>query len=96
MRKIPEQLERYKKQFIDRAVTNDVPKYTAEGICEDVIRFGACWFNKSYATVYGLIAYQTACLKANHTALTCEVCGQQRTMRDDLWVTVRCDRCYGR
>ena len=28
------------------------------------------------------------------SAVTCEVCGQQGTMRDDLWVSVRCDRCY--
>jgi len=28
------------------------------------------------------------------SAVTCEVCGQQGTMRDDLWVTVRCDSCY--
>ncbi len=28
------------------------------------------------------------------SAVTCEVCGQQGTMRDDFWVSVRCDRCY--
>ncbi len=26
--------------------------------------------------------------------VTCDVCGQQGTMRDDGWVMVRCDGCY--
>lgn len=28
--------------------------------------------------------------------VTCDVCGQQGTMRDDGWVMVRCDNCYPR
>lgn len=65
-KKIPEQLERYKQQFVDGAIANSVPRDVAEKIYDVIQRFGEYGFNKSHSTAYGLIAYQTAYLKAHY------------------------------
>ena len=65
-KKIPEQLERYRQQFVEGAVANDVSQGVAEKIYEVIQRFGEYGFNKSHSTAYGLIAYQTAYLKAHY------------------------------
>lgn len=65
-KKIPEQLERYSEQFIEGAKSNGIPKDTAEKIYNIIRQFGEYGFNKSHSTAYGLIAYQTAYLKANY------------------------------
>ena len=58
--------KRYKKQFVDGAVANDIPKNAAETAYDIIARFGGYGYNKSHAVAYGLIAYQTAYLKANY------------------------------
>lgn len=58
--------QKYKKQFIDGAVGNDVPRDVAERIYGTIMRFGKYGFNKTHAIAYGLIAYRTAYLKSNH------------------------------
>ncbi|MEN6617468.1 MAG: DNA polymerase III subunit alpha, partial [Syntrophorhabdus sp.] len=65
-KKIPEQLERYKQQFFDGSVANDVPRDVADKIYDVIQRFGEYGFNKSHSTAYGYIAYQTAYLKAHY------------------------------
>ncbi len=65
-KKIPEALEEYKEQFIRGAVSNRVPSKAAERIYDIILRFGEYGFNKSHSTAYGLIAYQTAYLKAHY------------------------------
>ncbi len=65
-KKIPEQLEKYRQQFIDGAKSNNVPEETTQGIYDAIMKFGEYGFNKSHSTAYGLIAYQTAYLKAHY------------------------------
>jgi len=65
-KKIPEQLESYKDQFIKGALANGVSLEAAKTIYDVILRFGEYGFNKSHSTAYGLIAYQTAYLKAHH------------------------------
>lgn len=65
-KKIPEQLESYKEQFIKGAIANGVSPSAAKNIYEIILRFGEYGFNKSHSTAYGLISYQTAYLKAHH------------------------------
>jgi DNA polymerase-3 subunit alpha len=64
-KKIPEQLESYKEQFIKGAIANSVSSNAAKNIYEIILRFGEYGFNKSHSTAYGLISYQTAYLKAH-------------------------------
>ncbi|HQI97433.1 MAG TPA: DNA polymerase III subunit alpha [Syntrophorhabdus sp.] len=65
-KKIPEQLESYKEQFIKGATANGVTLSAAKNIYEIILRFGEYGFNKSHSTAYGLISYQTAFLKTHY------------------------------
>lgn len=65
-KKIPEQLESYREQFIKGAIANGVSQSAAKNIYEIILRFGEYGFNKSHSTAYGLISYQTAYLKAHY------------------------------
>ncbi len=65
-KKIPEQLESYKEQFVSGCGANRVPKAVAQKIYDVILRFGQYGFNKSHSAAYALVAYQTAYLKAHH------------------------------
>ncbi len=53
-------------KFVDGAVKNKVDKTIAEKVFEQMEYFAGYGFNKSHSVAYGLIAYQTAWMKANH------------------------------
>ncbi len=55
-------------QFIEGAVKNGVPQNVVEKIWKDILGFADYAFNKSHSACYGLIAYQTAYLKAHYPA----------------------------
>ena len=57
------EMERQKKDFIEGAVKNGIPKDQAVYIFQLVEKFAQYGFNKSHAAAYALIAYQTAYLK---------------------------------
>ncbi len=65
-KKIKEEMEAQREDFIAGAVRNKVNKDTAAQIFDQVNKFAGYGFNKSHAAAYALIAYQTAWLKANH------------------------------
>ena len=65
-KKIPEQLENYKEQFIKGAIANGVAPAIASRIYDVILRFGEYGFNKSHSTAYALVAYYTAYLKAHY------------------------------
>ena len=66
-KKIPEIMERQRGKFVDGAVKHGVEKRIAEKVFDLMVQFGGYGFNKSHASAYGLIGYQTAFLKANFT-----------------------------
>ncbi len=55
-------------RFVRRAVLNDVEADRAAQVWEALRQFGGYAFNKAHAAGYGVLAYQTAYLKAHHTA----------------------------
>ncbi len=60
-------MDKYKNQFIDGCGKNKVPKDVAEQYWKRFITpFASYGFNKSHATCYGFLSYQTAYLKANY------------------------------
>lgn len=59
-------MDKMGKQFIQGAIDNGVPKQTVEKIWNDILGFADYAFNKSHSACYGLIAYQTAYLKAHY------------------------------
>ena len=60
------EMERQKKDFIEGAIKNDIPKEQAVYIFQLVEKFAQYGFNKSHAAAYALIAYQTAYLKTHY------------------------------
>ncbi len=60
-----ETMAKMKDQVIKGAIANKVDKTIAEKFWKDLEGFADYAFNKSHAACYGLIAYQTAYLKAN-------------------------------
>ncbi|MEK7126905.1 MAG: DNA polymerase III subunit alpha, partial [Patescibacteria group bacterium] len=80
-KKIGSLLTKQREKFIEGAVKNGHKKQFAEEVFDKVIEpFAGYGFNKAHAVCYGLIAYQTAYLKAHFptafmTALLCSDAG---------------------
>ena len=60
------ELEKQKERFINGAYKNGISKDTAIFIFKKIEPFAEYGFNKSHATAYAMIAYQTAYLKTYH------------------------------
>jgi DNA polymerase-3 subunit alpha len=67
-KKKKEQIEQHRKKFVDGAVKNGMAKDIAEAIYSDWEEFARYGFNKSHAADYGVMAVETAYLKANYPA----------------------------
>jgi DNA polymerase-3 subunit alpha len=61
-------MDKMGKKFIEGAIANGVPEKTVKKIWNDILGFADYAFNKSHSACYGLIAYQTAYLKAHYPA----------------------------
>jgi DNA polymerase-3 subunit alpha len=59
-------MEQFRIKFVEGAIANDVPEKVVLKIWEDWTAFAEYAFNKSHATCYALVAYQTAWLKAHY------------------------------
>ncbi len=67
-KKKKDEIEKHRRKFVDGAVRHGMAKDTAEAIYADWEEFARYGFNKSHAADYGVIAVQTAYLKANYPA----------------------------
>jgi DNA polymerase III subunit alpha len=66
-KKIPEVLAKLKSEFIEGAIaTSGVDRRSMEKFWDQLEDFAAYCFNKVHSACYGLIAYQTAYLKAHY------------------------------
>ncbi len=65
-KKIRAEMEAQRKTFVDGAVANGIDEPKAVEVFELMAKFADYGFNKSHAAAYGLVAYQTAWMKANH------------------------------
>ncbi len=65
-KKIAEDLEKMRDKFVKGAAANKVSPKLANKIYDMMVKFGGYGFNKSHSVAYGLVAYQTAYLKANY------------------------------
>lgn len=61
-------MAKMKVGFIQGAAERQIPEKTANGIWDLLERFASYGFNKSHSAAYAWLAYQTAYLKANHSA----------------------------
>ncbi|HNZ86183.1 MAG TPA: DNA polymerase III subunit alpha [bacterium] len=67
-KKIKELLEEQKEKLINGMIKNGITKKVAEKIWKTIEPFASYGFNKSHATCYAMIAFQTAYFKANYPA----------------------------
>ncbi|MEQ9115631.1 MAG: DNA polymerase III subunit alpha [Rickettsiales bacterium] len=65
-KKIKSEMDAQREMFVKGAVENKVKESEAKSIFDLVAKFAGYGFNKSHATAYGLISYQTAYIKANY------------------------------
>src|SRR5438270_1963897 len=54
-------------KFVAGAVQREIPPATAETLFDGIAKFAEYGFNRAHSAAYGVIAYQTAYLKANFT-----------------------------
>jgi DNA polymerase-3 subunit alpha len=67
-KKIAEKLQKHREKFVKGAAKNGIPEDIANQIFSDWEEFARYGFNKSHAADYGVIAVQTAYLKAHYPA----------------------------
>ncbi|MGB9720805.1 MAG: DNA polymerase III subunit alpha [bacterium] len=65
-KKIPELMQEIREKFIAGAEKNGISTDVAEKIFNHIAPFAGYGFNKSHATAYAVIAYQTAYLKSHY------------------------------
>ncbi|MBA7507703.1 DNA polymerase III subunit alpha [subsurface metagenome] len=65
-KKIPTEIERQRENFVKGAGKKEISPGKANRIFDAMVKFGGYGFNKSHASAYALLAYQTAWLKANY------------------------------
>ena len=67
-KKNPVEMAKARSDFMAGAAANDVDRRLAKNLFDEMETFAGYAFNKSHSATYGLIAYQTAWLKAHHPA----------------------------
>jgi DNA polymerase-3 subunit alpha len=65
-KKDPEEMAKWRADFVDGAVAIGYERRLASQVYDDIEKFAGYGFNKSHSAAYGLIAYQTAYLKAHY------------------------------
>jgi DNA polymerase III subunit alpha len=59
-------MAKQRTKFIDGAVDRGISQATAEALFDGIAKFAEYGFNRAHSAAYGVIAYQTAYLKANY------------------------------
>jgi DNA polymerase III subunit alpha len=59
-------MAKLRTKFIDGTVERGISKSTAEALFDGIAKFAEYGFNRAHSAAYGVIAYQTAYLKANY------------------------------
>ncbi len=73
-KKIPAEMEAQRATFVQGATARGIPQAKATEVFELMAKFAGYGFNKCHAAPYGLLAYQTAWLKANHPEVFIAAC----------------------
>ena len=59
-------MAKMRTKFIAGALERDIPQATADSLYDGIAKFAEYGFNRAHSAAYGVIAYQTAYLKANY------------------------------
>ena len=83
-KKSQEIISSFHEEYIAGAVSNGISEQVAQELWNLIVAFAGYGFNKSHSTAYGLIAYETAYLKAHYPVefmaalLSCEMESTER------------------
>lgn len=66
-KKVPSEMAKQKDKFVSGAIDSGYTSEFADELFDLVEKFASYGFNRSHSAAYGMIAYQTAYLKANYT-----------------------------
>ena len=67
-KKKPEEMAEHRQIFREGAAKNGLSAHKSDELFDLMEKFAGYGFNKSHAAAYALVAYQTAYMKAHHTA----------------------------
>ncbi len=67
-KKLPEEMATHRDAFVEGALKNGLTLRKANELFDLMEKFAGYGFNKSHAAAYALVAYQTAYMKAHHSA----------------------------
>jgi DNA polymerase III subunit alpha len=73
-KKIRAEMEAQREIFVKGATERGIDKAKATEVFDLMAKFADYGFNKSHAAAYGLVAYQTAWMKANHPEVFLAAC----------------------
>jgi len=84
-KKIPEVMEKQRKNFINGCIKNEIRESLANKIFDLIEYFSGYGFNKSHSAAYALISYRTAYLKANYPVeFMCALLTSERDNTDKI------------
>ena len=95
-KKLKDKIPVYRQMFLDGCVANGIDRELADRIFAFIEPFAGYGFNKSHSVCYGLIAYQTAYLKANFPQqYMAALCSSVRDKTDKLVEYIEESRALG-
>lgn len=65
-KKIKEEMDKLKNEFVDGAVRNGFEQRASEELFDLIVKFAGYGFNKSHSAAYAMITYQTSYLKHHY------------------------------
>lgn len=86
-KKKPEEMAKQKARFVEGSVKNGHAEGMADALFDLMAKFAEYGFNKSHSAAYGLVAYQTAYMKAYFpeqfmaAILTCDLDNSEKVVR---------------
>jgi DNA polymerase-3 subunit alpha len=94
-KKIASEMEAQRDNFTRGAIERGVEPAKATEVFDLMAKFADYGFNKSHAAAYGLVAYQTAWLKANHPEVFIAACMSLAINNTDRLAALKQEAEYG-
>ena len=94
-KKIASEMEAQRDIFTKGAIERGIEPAKATEVFDLMAKFADYGFNKSHAAAYGLIAYQTAWLKANHPEVFIAACMSLAISNTDRLAALKQEAEYG-
>jgi DNA polymerase-3 subunit alpha len=94
-KKIASEMEAQREHFTNGAIERGIEPAKAKEVFDLMAKFADYGFNKSHAAAYGLVAYQTAWLRANHPEVFIAACMSLAINNTDRLAALKQEAEYG-